>query len=574
MSGSKWTLGRRQTYAGLNASVVDDVGRAVLDKLGLSLRPSQITSGHHLLGRTIVELPTGEGKTIATVFPACAFARRGRKVWIATANDYLAHRDAQWMRPVYDQLGVGVVSIAATMSPSERSAAYESDVVYGTIRSFGFDFLRSQIASEDWRGDVLIVDEADSILIDEARTPMVISSSGGSTEPERNGAEEACFRWAANVASQLRIDVDFVWLEDRGQTALTTIGRRSALDSVMPPQMRSLTTTEILHAVERSIQANQTLFRDVHYVVEGDGICLVDEYTGRKSVDRTLGGGLHQAIQAREGLTITSSNCPIARITVMEFVDRFRHVCGLTATAWEDRQELKSVYGCDVQRVESECPSKQVRSTDRIFATADEKWKAIEGETVSMVSAGRAVLIGTRTIELSERLSEQFRRAGIEHQLLTARNHEAEASIVAEAGRPGRVTIATNLAGRGTDIQLTDDVRRAGGLHVIVSEPHASSRIDRQLMGRGARAGDPGTACLFASGEDEILAQAFGRDFSRRSAASVTPASLARKLARAQRMVARQHRIERASSNASQQRLGEALRSLGMPPHTTPLPSN
>ncbi|MGB7324383.1 MAG: DEAD/DEAH box helicase [Rubripirellula sp.] len=568
--------------------MIDEVSIAAASHLGVTIRPSQIAAGHHLMSRSIVEMPTGEGKTLATVLPATAFARRGRRVWIATANDYLAARDADWMRPVYQQLGISVAAIVGNLSSTQRATAYAADVTYGTIRSFGFDFLRSALhqrrsssnaAETPFNGDVLIVDEADSLLIDEARTPMVISEPHASVAP----SIEASIRWSASVANELVVDSDFFFDQEAGLVALTEKGRKSVLCHPMPASMRSLTTTEILHGVEIAVLAAISILPDVHYVVDEHRIQLVDEYTGRKSSDRTLGAGLQQAIEAREGLTLTPPNVPVARIIVQDFVAKFRHLCGLTATAWEDRHELRNVHDLSVHRIAPERPSRRDVWPDRCFASSEEKRDAIAQETVDVVGSGRAVLIGTRTIEQSVTLSRHFDAAGIQHQWLTARNLESEAKIVSTAGQAGRVTIATNLAGRGTDIALSDEVRSAGGLHVIVSEPHASIRIDRQLIGRGARQGDPGSSRIFGCAEDTILWQAFGRDKAdeiRRQAADASkrgPADLAwleRRLARAQAIVTRLHQSDRQRLAVAEANLAAALRDLGLDPHLDPLPSS
>ncbi|TWU55733.1 preprotein translocase subunit SecA [Rubripirellula reticaptiva] len=569
-------------------SIIEEVSRAAESHLDVTIRLSQISAGHHMMSRSIVEMPTGEGKTLATVLPAVAFVRRGRRVWIATANDYLAARDADWMRPVYQELGISVSAVVGNLSSTERAAAYSADVTYGTIRSFGFDFLRSELQQRhltsnvretSFDGDVLILDEADSLLIDEARTPMVISEPHTSVDR----SVEASIRWSACVANELVPDSDFVFDHQAGLAALTAAGRKSALCRPMPASMRTLTTTEILHTVEIAILVAGSILPDVHYVVDDRRIKLVDEYTGRKSTNRTFNAGLQQAIEAREGLTLTPPSDPVARIAVQDFVAKFRHLCGLTATAWEDRQELRNVYDLAVHRVAPERLSRRDVWPVCCFASSDEKRSAIARETVEVVGAGRAVLIGTRTIEQSVTLSEHFDAAGITHQLLTARNLESEAMIVAEAGQAGRVTIATNLAGRGTDIALSDEVRSAGGLHVIVSEPHASTRIDRQLIGRGARQGDPGSSRIFGGAEDAILWQAFGRakaDEIQRQAADAGKRAapdlswLRRRLARAQAVVTRMHRSDRRRLAVAEANLAVTLRGLGLDPHLDPLPSS
>ncbi len=568
------------------STLITEIDRWADSFLGIRLRQSQINAGENLLGRTIVELPTGEGKTLATVLPATQFARQGRRVWIATANDYLASRDAKWMNPIYQAAGIEVTSITSATPNEDRAKAYQSNIVYGTMREFAFDHLRAAMASRaagrhgasiQFDGDVLIIDEADSSLIDEARTPMVISMPVGAID----GSIEASFRWAAEIASAASVDVDYVTFPDSGEIALTQKGRQWILRRPMAPAMRSLSTTEILHAVERAIAANLTFRRDVQYIVDNDRIALIDEYTGRRSQNRTLASGLHQAIEAREGLALTPISQPVARITTAAFVAKFAHVCGLTATAWEDRHELESAYGLRVQVVAPERHSRRELLEQRYFASASEKHHCIADETASIVQQGRSVLIGARTIYHSSLLSEVFRKRGIQHELLTALNLEAEAGIVAKAGTPGRVTIATNLAGRGTDIRLDDEVARAGGLHVIVSEPHASARIDRQLIGRGARGGDPGSARIYASADDDIFRLAFG---ATRAAQISQRAMRANKdswlwqqtiratVARAQRHVCCAQQAERARLAVDEGTLHGVLGGLTLDPHLDPLP--
>jgi preprotein translocase subunit SecA len=344
----------------------------------------------------------------------------------------------------------------------------------------------------------------------------------------------------------------------------------------MPEVMGSLTTTDILHALERAIWVNESIHRDQHYVVKGGHIQLVDEYTGRKAGERNFSGGIHQAIQAREGLELTPESEPVARISVQDFVTKFKHLCGLTATAWEDRSELRTVYGLSVQRVATHQPSRRSILDPIVCRCRDEKWQRIGEETRSVIAAGRAVLIGTRTVDQSERLSELFRGLAIDHVVLNARNPKQEAPIIAAAGGSGQVTIATNMAGRGTDIQLESAVAEAGGLHVIVSEPHAAGRIDRQLIGRAARQGDAGTARVYASADDEILEQGFGQERTKQIrqtiANGVSDRSLLAKLKRAQQHVARNHRKERGRLTAHEASLADAMQLLGLDPHLDPLP--
>ncbi len=561
--------------------IVDQVRSAASTHLGVDLRDVQVTAGTQLLQGRIAEMQTGEGKTLSTVIPASVLASSGRKVLIATANDYLAARDADWMGPLYREFGLRVSHITSTSTSEQRREAYEGDISYGTLREFAFDFLRhslesrqqsAQVASPRFPLDVLVIDEADSVLIDEARTPMIITASTEAMdEPIK-----ACYHWSAKQACDYLRQTDYVRLAESGAIALTDCGRRRAIHAEMPEAMRSLTTTDILHCLERAIWINEAIHRDQHYVVKGRKIHLVDEYTGRKSGERHFGGGIHQAIEAREGLDLSPESQPVARVSVQDFVGKFDHLCGITATAWEDRRELRNVYGLRVHRVATHQPSQRKILQPAVCRSREQKWDQIVEETQAVIAKQRAVLVGTRTVAQSEQLSERFQTRGIDHVVLNARNHRQEAAIIAGAGRVGRVTIATNMAGRGTDIQLEPAVTAAGGLHVIVSEPHAAARIDRQLIGRCARQGDPGSARIFASPDDEILAQAFGRERAeqiRQSALGGASESwLLAKLKRAQQRVSQNHRRERARLTAHEDTLAESMQRLGLDPHLDPLP--
>lgn len=566
--------------------VIESVRSAVSNKLGVELRETQIKAAGRLLQRCIVEMQTGEGKTLTTAIAACVTASASVKhqsVLIATANDYLAERDTQWMRPIYQQIGLDVECVTSASTPEHRQQAYQAKVVYGTLREFAFDFLRHSLACRDAPSpaektpfplETLIVDEADSVLIDEARSPMIITAPIGRISE----AMEACYQWCAEFASHFRVTIDFIRLVDTGAVALTAQGRRRVSGASMPTTMNSLTTTDIIHALERAIWINESIRRDEHYVLDDGQIHLVDEYTGRKATGKNFGGGIHQAVQARERVELTPDAQPIARITVQEFVNQFRHVSGLTATAWEDRRELRAVFDLDVYPVAPHRPIIRRLLEPVVCPTCQDKWDRICQETISLIGQGRAVLIGTRTIEHSEQLSEVFDGASIQHVVLNARNHRQEADIVSDAGQSGSVTIATNMAGRGTDIRLDPLVNDAGGLHVMVSEPHAAARIDRQLIGRSGRQGDRGTARIYASPEDQILLQAFGHDRAQQICAAAQAGASDRwlwaKLRQAQQRVARQHRKERERLSASEASLALAMKSLGLDPHLDPLPDS
>ncbi len=567
--------------AGLSAELSRDrMNVACEEHLGFKIRPSQWNASRLLSDRCIVEMPTGEGKTLTTLLAACSLAATGQRVLIATANDYLASRDADWMANLYNSVKLSVSSVTASTPQQARSETYKHDVVYGTLREFAFDFLRhslerrknphSNVARSEFPKDILIIDEADSILIDEARTPMIITAPVTKVDQ----AKESCYRWASDTARGFQRPRDYVRINSSGLVALTQAGRKLAIAAPMPSTIATLTTTEILHALERAILVNETIHRDMHYVVHEDRIQLVDEYTGRRAADRNFGGGVQQAVEAREGLALTHESEPIARISVQNFVSRFRHLGGMTATAWEDRDELQRVYDAKVHRVHPHRRSQQILMPPVACRSLEEKWIQIADETAKMIQTNRSVLIGTRTIAQSEELSKQLSENEISHVVLNARNAASEAEIIAEAGQAGRVTVATNMAGRGTDIRLSEEVRKAGGMHVIVSEAHAASRIDRQLIGRSSRQGDPGSARLFVSPADEILAQAYGEEQAAKFQLAAKQGSikwLLPKVLSAQKRVTRMHRKERAELTARDESLSDAMLSLGMDPHLDPL---
>lgn len=555
------------------------INESCVARLGFQIRASQWEAAELLGSRCIVEMPTGEGKTLTTLLAACSLAAAGRKVLIATANDYLAARDAEWMSTLYDSVGLTVASVTTSTPRGDRRGVYDHNIVYGTLREFAFDFLHHSMENRKenkpqgmlakFPDDVLILDEADSILIDEARTPMIITAPVSRIDPTR----EACYRWSSATAKGFQHPEDYVRAGGSGQIALTEKGRKRAISTKMPSTMADLTTTDILHSLERAILVNETIHRDVHYLVQEDSIQLVDEYTGRRTAERNFGGGVQQAIEAREGLALTQESQPIARISVQEFTARFAHLCGMTATAWEDREELLRVYGVKVHRMPPHRKSRQIVMSPIACRSLEEKWERIAEETAMMTAKNRAVLIGTRTIAQSEELSKKLSEKELPHVVLNARNPTSEAAIIAEAGKAGKITVATNMAGRGTDIRLSETVFKSGGMHVIVSEAHAAARIDRQLIGRSSRQGAPGSARLFVSPSDEILSQGYGQqeaDKFLQAALQGSPHWLLDKVLSAQKKVTLQHRRERAELAARDETLAEAMLTLGLDPHLDP----
>lgn len=496
----------------------------------LGLRPYdvQILGGLLMLQGRIAEMDTGEGKTLTATLPAATAALAGAPVHVITVNDYLAARDADWMRPVYDALGLTVGVILENMSPDERRRAYSADIVYGSNKQMAFDYLKDRIvlgdetrplhmrvedltSNEPRAGKLLmrglcfaIVDEADSCLIDEARTPLIISKAGDTS------GMEAVYANAIKVARKLKTPRDFNILPKERRVRLTDLGRQQL--KKMTETWGSVWAAEI-HREELGRQALSALWlyeRDKHYIVRDGSIAIVDEYTGRVMADRSWERGLHQMIEIKEGLEVTGRHETLARISYQRFFRRYLHVCGMTGTAHEVAGELWSVYGLAVQRVPPNRPSRRRSLGMEIYVTEEAKLRAIVKRVARLHETGTPVLIGTRLVATSETLSALLHAADLPHNVLNANQERDEAEVVAQAGQAGQITVATNMAGRGTDISLGTGLGTKGGLFVIATEPHDARRIDRQLYGRCGRQGDRGTHMMVASLEDEIVHEAFG----------------------------------------------------------------
>jgi preprotein translocase subunit SecA len=554
--------------------------------LGLVHYPVQILGGLALHHGSIAEMQTGEGKTLVATLPVFLNALQGLPVHVATANDYLAHRDANWMRPVYESLGLTVSAVTGDMAPTERRTAYDCDITYGTAKEFGFDFLRDRLTlrtsrqsesplfadslrslafgaaspGDASRGHKLVdqrqtvqrhplhfalIDEADSLLIDEARTPLIISSESGDQR-----TKEALFRWCASAAEQFHVDEHVSRDPDNGTFDLTPAGYRLVRALPRPPLLNELPMSDITDGVVRATYVAESLKRDEHYVVNDGKVCIVDEYSGRIAEGRKWRNGVHQAVEAREMIEITPLTTHSARITVQELFGQYERISGMTGTAAPAAHEFLSVYNLPVFRIPTRRPTQRDSWKAEILSTSEARWAAVAQEVKQQHDAGRPVLVGTRTIEQSERLAVLLDDAGIEHELLNARNHAREADIVAHAGQPGRVTVATNMAGRGTDIALQGDSEARGGLHVVCGELHSAARIDRQLVGRCARQGDPGSYHQFLSLEDDVLKQGLDefdlRRLQRRGPDSDSAlATTLPDFVRAQRTIERTHEQDR-----------------------------
>ena len=506
------------------------IAREAADRL-LHMRPFdvQLVGGRVMLEGKIAEMETGEGKTLAATLPACAAALAGIPVHIVTVNDFLVLRDAAWMKPVYAFFGLKVGTITEGMAPDARRAAYACDITYCTNKQLVFDYLKDRLmlgqearplhlqveglhAEFPRTGRLLlrglcfvIVDEADSVLIDEARTPLIISNVGDTSH------EKQIFTEAVTMARQLTSGLDFSIRPRERDVELSERGRRRAAQLAEPYGGVWIGPRRREELIRRALSALYLFQRDKQYLVRGDKVQIVDEYTGRVMADRSWERGLHQMIEAKEGCAITGQQETLARISYQRFFRRYLRIAGMTGTAREVARELWSVYRLPVVSIPTNRPVQRRRLPDQVYASADAKWAAIVAALHRLHAAGRPVLVGTRSVAASEHLSELLTQASLPHQVLNARQDQEEAKVIANAGERGRITVATNMAGRGTDIRLGPGVAELGGLHVLATERHDARRIDRQLFGRGGRQGDPGSFQAIVSLEDEIVQGVFGR---------------------------------------------------------------
>jgi preprotein translocase subunit SecA len=469
--------------------------------LGMRHFDVQLIGGWCLHKGWIAEMATGEGKTLVATLAVYLNALAGKGCHLVTVNDYLAKRDSEWVGPVYEALGLTVGVIQAHMHSEDRIPAYQCDVTYGTNSEFGFDYLRDNMkVSTDLqcqrRLSFAVIDEVDSILIDEARTPLIIS---GPADEDRGKYEEA-----DKVARKLKPGPDFEVKEKEHQCILTDEGLERA-EALAGVDFFEGGNTGWLHLLEQSLRAHYIYKRDKDYVVKGGEIIIVDEFTGRMMEGRRWSDGLHQAVEAKENLRPRPENQTLATITYQNFFKLYDKIAGMTGTALTEAAEFWQIYKLDVVSIPTNRPLIREAWDDEIYASRDEKDTAVVEEIQRVQAQGRPILVGTTSIELSEKLSGKLERRGVEHVVLNAKQHEREAHIVATAGEPGKVTIATNMAGRGTDIVISDQVKAAGGLHIIGTERHESRRVDNQLRGRAGRQGDPGSSQFFLSLEDDLM---------------------------------------------------------------------
>lgn len=527
----------------------------------------QVLGGYALLQGLVAEMQTGEGKTLTATLPACAAALSGLPVHIVTVNDYLATRDAELMGPLYRALGLSVGVIVHGLTPEARRQAYACDVTYCTNKELVFDYLKDRLAigrqsnpvqrrvrkvSSPGQTDGLllrglyfaIVDEADSVLVDEARTPLIIAGRGSDAD------ERLMYEQALAVARQLRLGQE-ARLDLRARhIRLTDAGsaRVLKLTAGFGGVWRGRGRRE--HLIEQALSALHLFELDKHYVVQDAKVQIVDEYTGRVMADRSWERGLHQMIEVKESCPLSERQETLARISYQRFFRRYLRLSGMTGTAREVAGELWSVYQLGVATIPTNRPMQRVGFPDRVFETSGARWTAVVGAVEQLYVKGRAVLIGTRSVAASEHLGRLLRAAGLPHRVLNARQDREEAEIVAQAGGAGRITVATNMAGRGTDIHLGDGVAVRGGLHVLATERHDAGRIDRQLFGRCGRQGDPGSHEALLSLEDELVVAhttAFGRWLAGLALRVGWQGPSLRLIGRAQRAAERSHaRMRRA----------------------------
>ena len=528
MAGEKLGLILPEAYA-----LVREAGRRSMSMRHYDV---QMIGGIALYEGCIAEMQTGEGKTLTATLPLYLNSLIGKGAHLATVNDYLAKRDAEWMRPIYEMLGTSVGVIQTPDDQNARRVAYSAAVTYGTAKEFGFDFLRDRLLMRaqnrlqtemlgegaggfNQSGDAVVmrgmhfclVDEADSILIDEARTPLII----GSIEDNVRDQIVQAYRWAAEIAPQFVLDDHYYIDDDTKRFELTSRGRQKVRALPKQDLVRTMGLVDLYEFTERSIKVHKEFTLNRQYVVRpsekgGQEIVIVDEFTGRLAEGRKWRDGIHQAIEAKEQIEISVPTGQAARITVQDLFLRYEHIAGMTGTAATSARELRRIYRTPVLSVPTNRPPRRERLPDYVFGTALRKYEAIVEEVSSIHATGRPILIGTRSIDKSEVLSRLLDHAGIPHEVLNANKVAEEAEIVARAGAHGKVTVATNMAGRGTDVKLVRGIEALGGMHVICTELHDAARIDRQLIGRCGRQGDRGSYRQFLSLDDDILKNGFG----------------------------------------------------------------
>ncbi len=500
-------------------ATVREAGKRVL---GMEHYRVQLIGGIILHQGRIAEMRTGEGKTLVSTLPAYLNALEGKGVHIVTVNDYLANRDAEWMGSIHEFLGLKVGVVLNAMTPEERREAYNCDITYVTNNELGFDYLRDNmvIYKEQLvqRGlHYAIIDEVDSVLIDEARTPLIISGQSGKStklyetcdilarQLQRGEASGEMTKMTAIMGEEITETGDFIVNEKDKIVNLTEQGVEKVEKFFHIENLADPENLEIQHNIILALRAHNLMFKDQDYVVKDDEILIVDEFTGRIMPGRRYSDGLHQAIEAKEHVKVRRESKTLATITFQNFFNKYDKKSGMTGTALTEEQEFREIYGMDVIEIPTNRPVARIDYDDAVYMTKKEKFHAVVQDVIASHEKHQPVLVGTITIETSEMLSKMLKRQGIQHQVLNAKYHDIEAEIVAQAGQHDAVTIATNMAGRGTDIKLDDIAREVGGLKIIGTERHESRRIDNQLRGRSGRQGDPGESRFYISLEDDLM---------------------------------------------------------------------
>ncbi|WP_075982983.1 accessory Sec system translocase SecA2 [Bacillus massilinigeriensis] len=480
-------------------AVVREASKRVL---GLRHYDVQLIGGFVLHENSIAQMNTGEGKTLVATLPSYVHALEGKGVHIITANEYLARRDMELMGQVHQFLGLTVGLNISQMEPNEKMAAYRADITYGTGTEFGFDYLRDNMVYDKEQKVQLplhyaIVDEIDSILIDEARTPLIIANKSD------EGAE--LFYITSSIIKEFKEDVDYELFQETKQVYLTDKGAAKFEEAFGLENLYDAEHQELVHNVMQSLKAHTIMHRDVDYIVKEGKVLIIDKFTGRIMEGRTFSEGLHQAIEAKEGLEISEENETQATITIQNYFRMYKSLAGMTGSATPSKQEFWETYRLRVVTIPTNMPIQREDLEDLIYADYESKVKKIVEEVARLHGQGRPILIGTTSIEQSEKLSGYLKKAKIKHQLLNAKTEEDEARIISMAGQKGQVMLATNMAGRGTDILLGEGVKELGGLHIIGTERHESNRIDMQLRGRSGRQGDPGSTQFIVSIQDDLF---------------------------------------------------------------------
>ncbi|MBS6396360.1 MAG: preprotein translocase subunit SecA [Clostridiales bacterium] len=518
----KQRLAAGETLDDLLPEAFATVREAAKRVLGMEHYRVQLIGGMILHQGRIAEMRTGEGKTLVSTLPAYLNALEGKGVHVVTVNDYLANRDAGWMGKVHEFLGLTVGVVLNASTKEERRAAYNCDITYITNNELGFDYLRDnmviykeQLVQRELH--YAIIDEIDSILIDEARTPLIISGQSGKSTKlyelcdyvahtlQKGTASKEFSKMDAIMGEEIEETGDFIVNEKDKIVHLTADGIKKVEQYFKIENLADPENLEIQHNMELALRANNLMFRDQDYVVKDDQIFIVDEFTGRIMPGRRYSDGLHQAIEAKEHVKVKRESKTLANITFQNFFNKYAKKCGMTGTALTEEKEFRAIYGMDVVEIPTNRPVQRKDLQDAVYKTRKEKLFAVCNAIEAAHKKDQPVLVGTITIEASEELSRMLAKRGIQHEVLNAKFHEREAEIVALAGRHGAVTIATNMAGRGTDIQLDEESRAAGGLKIIGTERHESRRIDNQLRGRAGRQGDPGESRFYISLEDDLM---------------------------------------------------------------------